>query len=97
MACEWGDSPRRAWGKIASMTLPQRINRYLRSASAGFFHPQEMSPDSGKVKYKKHSWGPPLVTIDYIGPLSLSGNTYSLSPILKGVKVTGVGVFIKPQ
>lgn len=56
VACEWGDSPgRRAWGKIASMTLPQRINRYLRSASVGFFHPQKMSPNSGKVKYKKHS------------------------------------------
>lgn len=55
-----------------------------------------MSPNSGKVKYEKHSCGPALITIDYTGPLSLSGNTYSLSHV-SGVKATSADVFIKPH
>lgn len=54
-----------------------------------------MCPNSGKVKYEKHSSGPALITRDYTGPLSLSGNRYSLPHISKGVKATSADVFIK--
>lgn len=61
------------------------------------WHLHEMSLNSGKVKYEKHSCGPALITIDYTGPLSLSGNRYSLSHVSAGVKATSADVFIKPH